>query len=214
MKILKKKHPFTLIEVTLAFSILSIIVVFLLSTFRSSITLSLKVDKARHLLLSRHHVMERLSQTLSRVEGCINPLIEKGESAFYTEEKLKNTSSSSLYFAFNNGIDPEEDFTGMVHGKLYIQDNMLLLEEWPMEEKKSAKRRCERLFSHVKEISFTFYKRPSLLKTTRFEGVHNWPIEESDIPYCMTLSLHLEDNTFIDYSFNLSSKIQPIHYDL
>ena len=213
MKLKKRKTAFTLIEVALSFSILAIIILFLLSSFRSSIVLSLKVEKARHLIFSRYHIHERLSQIFFKVECCVNPLLELGEGAFYTEES--SIPPSSLYFAFNNGIDPEEEFTGMVYGKLFIENHSLFLEIWPMKEKNSPKRRCEELFIKARDLSFIFYKRPSLISSSKdLEASDKWPIQYSDIPYCCTLSLKLEDTTSIEYSFYLSSKIQPIHYEL
>lgn len=219
MKIKKKKHSFTLIEVALSFSILSIIILFLLSTFRSSIVLSSKVEKARHLIFSRYHIHERLSQIFFKVESCVNPLLEQGEAAFYTEEGSEHTTPSSLYFTFDNGIDPEEAFTGFVYGKLFLQNHSLFLELWPAKEKNSTKRRCEELFKNVESLSFTFYKRPTLMADSKdIKQCNEWPTQYSDIPYCFTLSLKLKEalsiDDSLDYSFYLSSKIQPIHYEL
>jgi hypothetical protein len=215
MKLKKRKQAFTLIEVALSFSILSIIILFLFSTFRSSIVLSSKVEHVRHLIFSRYHIHERLSQMFFKIDSCINPLLELGESAFYTKETRETTSPSSLYFTFDNGIDPEEEFSGMVCAHLFLENTTLFLEMWPMKEKNSSKRRCEELFKKIDSLSFIFYKRPSLLSSSKdIELCKIWPIEYSDIPYCMTLFLKLQDETSIDYSFYLSSKIQPIHYEL
>lgn len=215
MRLKKRKNAFTLIEVALSFSILSIIILFLLSTFRSSIVLSSKAEKARQLIFSRYHIHERLSQIFFKVESCVNPLLERGEGAFYTEQSSEYTPPSSLYFVFNNGIDPEEDFTGMVYGKLFIENHSLFLEIWPMKDRNSKKKRCEELFRKANSLSFTFYKRPTLISDSKELTLFDkWPIQYSDIPYCFTLLLKLEDTTSIEYSFYLSSKIQPIHYEL
>jgi type II secretory pathway component PulJ len=211
----KKKKPFTLLEISLAFSILSLILVFLFSTFRSCILLSSQVDHVRHLIFSRHHLHERLSQLFLKVESCVNPLLEIGEQAFYTPETSADSLPSSLYFAFDNGVDPEIEFCGIVYGHLFVEQGHLILEVSPLKEKKSSKRRKECLFKNVSSSGLTFYKRPNALEISKnLELYKEWPLKHSDVPYYVTLSLQLQDTTLLEYSFYLSSKIQPICYEL
>lgn len=95
-----------------------------------------------------------------------------------------------------------------------------MLEITPIVPDHSSHKRQESLLQDIQSLSFLFYKRPSLVhqnKTTSskecFEMSSKWPLDYPDIPYCMTLSLQLQDKSLLEYSFYLSSSIQPIRFD-
>ncbi|MEI8300396.1 MAG: type II secretion system protein [Chlamydiota bacterium] len=216
MKLLCKKRSFILLEILLAFSILSMILAFLFNSLKTSALLNTKCDTLQRFFFTRHHIQERLSQIFSNIEPCLAPLLEKGESAFYTCEE----PCLSLYFTFNHGIDPEESFTGTVQGRIFLEKNTLILELTPTDPHYLLQKRREILLTNVESLSFLFYQRPSLVQRTKntsssgaFELLSKWPIDYPDIPYCITLSLKLQDKSTLDYSFYLSSSIQPIRYD-
>jgi hypothetical protein len=216
MKLLRKKWSFTLLEILLAFSILSMILAFLFHSLRTSAMFNTKSDALRHFFFERYHIEERLSQLLSRVEPCLTPLLENGASAFYTNEEPQ----ISLHFIFDHGIDPDETFTGLVEGHLFLEKKMLVLELRPVNPLNAMNLRREILLTNVNALSFLFYQRPSLVQRSKnttseatFEVLSKWPIDFPDIPYCLTLSLELEDKSLLKYSFYLSSSIQPIRYD-
>jgi hypothetical protein len=209
------KRSFTLIETALSFSILALILLFLFSTLRSSITLSSKVDHARELILNRYHVHERLSQLFTQLESSVRLPLEYKQLPLYTEVLEQ---SEILHFIIDNGIDPEEAFTGPLHASLYLDQHCLFLELEPITGKHKLHKRRELLLKNIKTLSWNFYKKPSMLNThttSRYlEKMTSWPPTLHDIPYCMTLCLLLDDETSLDYTFALASKIQPIHYDL
>ncbi len=215
MKFTRKKS-FILLEALLAFSILSMILAVLFNSLRTSALLNEKCDRLRQIFFTRYHIQERLSQIFSNIEPCLAPLLEKGESTFYTTEN----PSPSLYFTFNHGIDPEEAFTGYVQGHLFLDKATLILELTPTDPHYSTHKRREVLLTGAHSLSFLFYQRPSLVQRTKntsskeaFELLSKWPLDYPDIPYCMTLSLKLQDKSLINYSFYLSSSIQPIRYE-
>lgn len=213
---LTRKKSFILLEVLLAFSILSMILAFLFNSLRTSALLNEKCDRLRQIFFTRYHIQERLSQIFSNIEPCLAPLLEKGESAFYTSDQ----PCLSLYFTFNHGIDPEEAFTGYVQGHLFLDKNALILELTPTDPRYPTQKRREVLLTGAQSLSFLFYQRPALIQRTKntsskdaFELLSKWPLDYPDIPYCMTLSLELQDKSLINYSFYLSSSIQPIRYE-
>lgn len=220
MKRIRRKKTFTLLETALAFSILAIILAFLFMTLRSSSSLSSKIDLAQRLIFSRYHLHERLAHTLCKIELCSNIQVEHGASALYTAPS--EGGPQALHFVFHNGVDPEEAFTGPLHGKLYLDHHSLFLDISPMDASGTHPIRRELLCTHISSLEWCFYKIPSpttqasYQTTTRtaLEKTLQWSESEGTMPYCMTLSLHLQDGSDLDYSFFLSSRIQPIHYEL
>lgn len=202
-----KKRSFTLLETLFALSLITLILTSLFSFLHSHVTLAQKIDTVKKEILHRAHLEQRLSLAFSKMEECVGPLLEKEINAFYTEEE-------ALYFAFNNGPDPEEVYTGIVLAKLFIEDHNLYFEMWPADENTKTAHRKELLAKGATNLSFVFYKRPSILNKTEetFETKTSWPIDLPDIPYLMRISISFQNEKQRSYSYSLPSKIPPIHY--
>lgn len=113
-----------------------------------------KLDAARACITNRSHLQTRL-QTI---------FTSNDRSTFYTKifdkEKLP-----SLVLCFDNGIDPDPDFSGMSLAKIHLdsQDN-LCLTTWPTEEKENLPWRTEILQKQIKSFDFEFLGQNSALE--------------------------------------------------
>ncbi|MBM3192212.1 MAG: hypothetical protein FJZ63_06155 [Chlamydiae bacterium] len=211
MKVKRKKN-FTLLEVLLAFALLSTVLALIFHFLKTSALLQTRAQTLHNLCMEKMLLHQRLSHLLSKVEPCLGLNLQQGHSAFYTQEGWP----LSLHFTCNHGIDPEETFTGPLQGHLHLEKGNLLLDLTPP---KSSSTRQQLLLTGVKDLSFLFYKRPSLVARTSglpkesFEVSSTWSSKDPDIPYSMTLSLTLLDGTALNYTFFLSSTPQPIFFE-
>ncbi len=65
-------------------------------------------------------------------------------------------------FHFNNGVDPDPDFSGEIEARLLLHDQKLILESRPLSQKEPLRK--EVLFDHVR--SFEIKEIGSMLRLT------------------------------------------------
>ncbi|MCH9630169.1 MAG: hypothetical protein S4CHLAM37_01630 [Chlamydiia bacterium] len=217
-----RKSPFTLVEVLISFSLLAIILGILFTHFRSSSIISSKTEKVKTMSLAREHVYERLSQMFSCVESSEKFFVDESACSFYTEEVSENEKPKELYFGIKHSIDREIEFSSYILGKLFIdEENILTMELRPYKKENAHKVRIEKMLPSVKNMAFTFYKikkedaedgkLTSSLKD--FEILDRFVPDEKNLPYALTITLFLEnEETPIEYTFFISSQIEPIAY--
>lgn len=133
-------------EVSIAFSLIAIIVGLLMTSMRNSLFLAEEMGGVRKTVLERHKCYARLSQVFSTADA----------GSFKLEGK-------DLTFSFENGIDPEMDFSGEVDGRLYVDGNKNLILR--LTSKKEGKERREALFPQVEEVEYEKIQEEILLIT-------------------------------------------------
>lgn len=208
---MKKKQPFSLLEIIIGLSFLSIISVFLLSQLFSSVKLLTKTTEIKKTALTRAFIQERLSTLLSCIEPCLEPVAEVSKSCFYT-----GNSPQLLHFIFYQKADPDPLFSGFIQASLKLSNKQLLLEMHPFDSETPQSCRQEILLENVESMSLLFYKRPQALSSAPSrlpEKLSSWGSDFPDLPLAFILDLTLSNDEHLTYTFYISSKIQPIYYE-
>jgi hypothetical protein len=100
------------------------------------------LEKARAISLERQHLQVRLSDVFLTAPS------------LYTEKE-------GLVVVFDQGVDPDPRFSGLLTGKLYLEKGNLVLKYFPQEKMKKRPWRKEKLLSNVDKVSLTFWKEDS-----------------------------------------------------
>lgn len=139
-------------------SLLSILCIFLLSSYRQITALSSTLEKKKYEQLKLAHAHALLSKI---VKKAVLPESQyKSDFCFYSVD-LQGKEQQSLIFTFNNGIDPDPKFSQEVLAKLSLTSSgYLILSLWPLPSRwkdndKSA--RTELLLENISSLSFQFY---------------------------------------------------------
>ncbi len=209
----QKKHHITLIEVMISLFLTSIILTVLFGYFVQITKIEKKLEVAKADVFQKQHIQIRLSNIFSNAS-----LKKFSDEQYFFTEKEKN-EKTSLYFAFDNGIDPDPKFSGIVVGKLFIDDEKnLKLKIWGTDNKEILENivRDETLFKNIKKIEFRFlsnkepenkaYKKEAVSKD--LEWIDFWSKEKNYLP--SIIKLKLSDD--LDFSFFLPSKMLNISY--
>jgi hypothetical protein len=137
-----KRRPLTLIEVIVASGIAALVLLTLFSPFKTSVMLTRKVEVAKHSVIERHLIYQRLLQTFGTV---------KGDSM--STESVEGSEKRALLFTFENRVDPSLAFSGTTKGKIFVDDggNLLLRIYSPCGQ---GLVRDEVLMTHVDELEW------------------------------------------------------------
>ncbi len=146
----KRVASFTLFEVLIALSLLGILLTSLFTAFVHLQKKDLLVHQAGKRLLQKHYFVSRMGKILSSLH------LPNGSPPF--EEK-----EDGIYFSFDNGIDPDPTFSGLIEAKLEKKGEEIHLFLYPNGEKK--KYRQESYLYGIED-----WKIESLLQTEK--GVH------------------------------------------
>jgi hypothetical protein len=198
-----------LFEIIIGLGLLSALLSLLFSFFSSSAKMDQKIERAQHALLERQHLQNRLQSVLTSI-------VPDGEgSSLYTKAFKKNEDSSLVVF-FDNGIDPDPQFSGPTLARIFIEQDCLCLALWPQDRDKMKKGpvRQEILLHNVSSFSFRF-----LVKNIdrSIEWKKEWPKKESwKIPsiICLDLWQGIDKNEEpnLNLAFILPSQEPPIYY--
>ena len=148
---IKKIYPLTLIELTVAFSLMGIVLFFLFSTLQNSSALSRKVAEVRPKVLTRDQCFQRLMH----ISSSIDP-----ETLTFEEEE---DNPKKITFSFVNGLDVERAYSGNVTGTLKLEKGALFLEVLPKEP--NLPPRQELLLNGIEDFSWET-ETPSLILLT------------------------------------------------
>lgn len=141
-----RRRSLTLLEVVIGFALTAILLSFLFSSFRHMAKLGAKVQKGREAVHSRSIVQLRLGQLFENLNA------DEKKSSFYTD-KHPDSFSEALYFTFDNGIDRDPQFCGLIKAALYLNPKKELCLTL-LSEKKERK---EVLFKRAGMLSFEFF---------------------------------------------------------
>lgn len=134
----------------IALSLTAILLTFLFSFFVQNAKIEKKLDIARMCTITRGNLQTRLQTVFTAIDR------GSGEACFYTKlfEKEKH---SSLLVLFDNGIDPDPAFSGVIQGRIYLDsEKNLNLITWPKISGKNRPWRNEVLLSKVNDFEFEF----------------------------------------------------------
>jgi hypothetical protein len=140
-----QKKAALLLEVLIGLSLTAIILTSLFSFFVESVRLEMKLEKAREEMVARGNLQTRLETVFI------------GSSRLYTDKSTQK-KDKKLLLEFDNQIDPDPAFSGMIHGALYVDGGKnLVLHTSPLDES-SKEWRAEILLKDVERFQFDFLK--------------------------------------------------------
>lgn len=201
-----KKHPFTLIEVLVGLTLTALLVGILTGSYREIAKINQEVASTRQAIMAPLYVHKRLGETLAR--AVMHPEAAGAKEFFFTS--VLGDKSPSLVFTYNQGVDMNPAYCGIVLARLYVTDEgHLTLASWPitsLEEPTPTSSRVEVLLEGVKTWSLAFYQPPPIgtmpvdvqeiemgrEKTTpqpRWQEA--WPITHQELPAMVRLDLTL-----------------------
>lgn len=162
-----KKRSLTLLEVMIAFSLLSIVLFFVLSPFKELALLSGRMGTASTSVMKNH-----------RIRGKLMRLFSQAEDEFSCENGTIQCKTSI-------GTDPDPDFSSPVTIKLFKnKESQLVL---TLTAPSTEKSRQQVLADDVEQLEWTFYK----LVDGKYISSNRW--EETSLPECIKLTLNGTD---------------------
>lgn len=181
-----KKKPFLLLEILIALSLASILLFFLFSFFTQSVKLESKIQNVATQLLQKqktHNLIQDYFISIAQIEDM---------PSFYTK-RFNNEKCDSLVFVFDHGIDPDPAFSGVILGKIFLdEESNLSICIWPILENKKIPNlwRKQTLLKNVENVTFSFIgdsKGQSDKEIFSWES--SWPKEEQNIPLFMKMEV-------------------------
>lgn len=179
----QRKQWMTLLEVLVAFSILSVLLVFLFGFFRELTKLDELTRYQQVQLFRQRYVESRLHYLFARL---VNEKDTNRVFYFFLEpaDAISELSEfSSLVFTYNNGIRQNPFFSGDVISRLYVdKQKRLCLVTWPCYKKTSqmdgrAEMEKEILLERVEAIRYEFFAAPTPLDTSNLINRGSWSEE-------------------------------------
>ena len=164
-----KKKFITLIEVIIAMTLTSLILMAMMFFYRDVIAVGSEIDQLKTEEFHLRYVENRLAYILPRA---VSAKDKTGEFAFFSivDDSFGMPGSQSLIFTFDNGISLDKVFSNNVIGRLLLnQKGELLLFYWPMPKRmsdptKSLPIKQEILLKGVESLAFEFFVAPSVGK--------------------------------------------------
>lgn len=165
---MKKKRPFTLIEVVTTLTLFSIMAIFVMSWFVSLSTIDSKLDKKRNSICNLIETQRTIDHLLdyARESGGSRPIFLSS----YDRRGLE--SPGSLVFQFDNGVQNSPLFSGKVLGKLAhnpISKELIFL-IWPLPSTIHPfpkERREIVLLERVEKAEFEFFHPQDFTKAVK-----------------------------------------------
>ncbi len=217
----KNRHHFLLLEVLLSIFFATIILTILFQYFTQVVIIDNKLEKAKSHVFARQHMQVRLHNLFSHLIP--SDFISKDitSSSFYTFiEDGNNTLKLRIFF--DNGIDPDPAFSGIIQGDIFLEDSQLILKSFPIDKKSSAHRK-EVLLSNVSSYIPLFYGEKYHDKFNKKNGELNyfsiWQKNNPNIPYIIQFEVEVfykkistSSEKFI-FTFFPASEQSSIPYD-
>lgn len=195
------KKNFLLLEILIALSLMATMISLLFSFMVQSLRVEKKMEKARFAILERQNLHIRLQDLLTSLSP------GNGLPALYSQKFPKEENESLVVF-FDNGIDPDPLYSGIVRGRIYIDEtHNLCLVYWPLEEEKRRLWRKEILLSNVSKISLQFLgtgeisDMPGHPKPKAVWDLF-WPKEKTELPSLIRITLKQKETT-LQFAFRL-----------
>lgn len=215
-----RKSFMTLLETMIAFTLLSVLLVFIFGAFNEMTKINQMTEQAEAESFQLRYTGMRLSYIFERI---VNEKHSARKFFFYAEPAGSAISNfPSLICTFDNEVRKNPAFSGDVLARIYLDTNQsLCLAIWPLhvENPKEWLHR-EVLMENVSELNFSFYAAPKLKKTIetgtekknplRGQWQTEWLFEYGEMPSLVKINLKnnsKEDKTF---HFVLPSSKNPV----
>lgn len=170
---IKRKTPFTLIEVLIALSLVGVLLYTLFSSLVTTTKIAKELSTVKPAVLEKSFAYQRLTSIISQAPIENISLKKKGSEEEY----------SILDLTFLNPIDPEFIYSGEVKGEISLIDKTITLSIWPKEEGHPLRR--EPLLQGVDKIVFEKeYASHILLHVTRGETQETFALFP-ERPHCL-----------------------------
>lgn len=177
----QRKYSFSLMEVMVGFSILTIILGMIFSSLYQETILNRRIQKMEREVMSKVEVQQRLDKIFANIR-VIDPTSK--DRSIYSSGNQK-----SIFVFFDNGIDPDPSFSGIVKGSVGLDNETFVLKLY--QDNKPV--RTSILREHVKKIAFEFMTPSSI-------GVSTIPIWDKTINF-MPIYLKITLNSEEEYIF-------------
>ncbi len=115
-----RKYSFTLMEVMIGFSIMSIVLGVIFSSLYQETLLKTKIGKMEKTVMARVEMQQRLDRIFANIIP-MDP--RETKRTLYTSGGNRKT----LYITFDNGIDPDPEFCDQVKGSLSLERRNFVL---------------------------------------------------------------------------------------
>ncbi|MEI6242663.1 MAG: DUF1494 domain-containing protein [Chlamydiota bacterium] len=188
------KRPFLLLEVLISLTIISAILISLFHFFTHIHVIKKNVEDAKEIVFERAHIQQRLTHIFSHLCPPV-PL----EIAFHGNAK-------HLYFLFDNGIDPDPSFSGIVQGELFLnaEEKTIHLRFKPFPEKKKSPSREEILGTSIQNFALSFFRKEK----------NKWDIswKEYSLPPMIKLSVTKSNVEEVSFCFFTLSEHNIVEY--
>jgi len=176
-----------------------------------------KLDSARMAVTERAMLQTRIQTVLGSLDMGVNPPL-------YTK-RFEKEKQDSLVIIFDNGIDPDPNYSGSIMGRLFIDDKKnLTLASWPLNENKVTSWRTEILLKNVKSFELEFLERKQSGNDSKKEVIKNvnkdyvWRSQhmQSQIEAPCMVRLKVQSNLSkkpLQFAFHLSTPLPLITYE-
>lgn len=208
-----RKTYMTLLETLIAFSLLSIVLVFVFGFFRELAEITRLTDQTQKESFTKRYLESRLSYIFERI-------VNEKESGrifyFYAQPPNRNHwHGTSLILTFNNEVRRDPNYSGDVLGRLYVdnKDHTLRLAIWPLHVKEPHEYMQEEiLFENVVNVNYSFYAAPEKIQNAK--EIHSgkkidpdekfpekdkwheneWPATYNEMPSLMKMTVEVPKN--------------------
>lgn len=190
-----RKKPFLLFEILVALSLMATLVSVLFSFMVQSMSVEEKIERARKCILERQSLQIRFQDLLTTLAP------HSGGPPLYTIP-FSSKEPMSLIATFDNGIDPDPSFSGIVTARIYVDENKnLCLVYWPLDYAQGNRSwRKEILLSNVTDFSFNFLKLDPKKNSVIWDS--SWAKSNLQPPSLIRMSCKQNDE-ILQFAFHL-----------
>jgi len=183
----KRKCCLTLLEVVIALFLTAILLTELFSAYSLFHRVHIKIALQKERYLMRQAAQQRLSQVFGSIRTMPVP------DFFTTFSPLSR--APILFFSFDNGTDLNPDFSNLIKGALFLdQQQRLLLVSYS----RSGAQRTDLLLDKISSVSFAFFDSVGL------QSRSTWPESLKRVPPMLTMTIQelpREKETARSFSF-------------
>jgi hypothetical protein len=187
-----KKRYFTLIEVIVSLLLIGIIMTLFFGYFTKISKAEIEIDGLKKIVYQRGNFQVRLNNIFAQLYSK-----DLNESAFYTEYE-KNDKNLCFNISFDNGVDPDPNYSNIVKAKIYVDKTKDLILEIFSKDKKTKITRQEILFSKINSFECQFLSSADELKMKTYEiekisdnlfWYNFWPKERKSLPSAVLIKI-------------------------
>lgn len=201
---MREKHLFTLIEVIISLFLITLVITFLFGFFTRIAKAEKQIEEIKKEVYQKNNFQIHLSNIFTQLYSK-----NYDQSPFYTEYD-KNKKNLCLHVNFDNGVDPDPNYSHIIEAKIYVDEkNDLILEMFSKDEKTKISRR-KILFTNIKKFKCKFLSCNDLdMKPYIIEQINNnyfwynfWPEKNKGVPFVVYIKI----NNDPDFAFFLPSQ--------